>query len=382
MFSIYKQPPEVIKKCLDHPGLRCYVHQYYNFSLYEAFKLYIFPGPLGFAVRIAAMFILFTIHFLLQKLIFLNYKDWDIPAPIWRRKASQLTLGYSCMALFFAAGFYWIKYIDHSKFRPKSKNWEDQPRFNYLEDKYPLVGNHCSFMDMFNMCLGAPSWVVRSGVKKLLTARFIMKVFRWLFVYRNKQDAPEGYSVSQVLKDRVEEAFDPKQEQNSPYAPLVFPEGTTSNGQQITRFHKGVFVPGRPVRPFAIKYPGKHFSNHYDAIPAIRLIYGMLTQFWNPFEVQIFDLYIPNEDERSNPDLYAANVGRFVAQKLDIPYIDGSGYSYSKLVSDILIDNKVSIDQIDSEVAKLDLIQEREKQDRKENGIELKKQQDKLKTLV
>ncbi|KAA6359986.1 MAG: hypothetical protein EZS28_044487, partial [Streblomastix strix] len=113
----------------------------------------------------------------------------------------------------------------------------------------------------------------------------------------------------------------------------------------------------------------------------MRLIYGMLTQFWNPLEMQIFDLYIPNEDERSNPDLYAANVGKFIAEKLDIPYIDGSGYSYSKLVSDILIDNKVSIDQIDSEVAKLDLIQERQKQDRKENGIELKEQQDKLKTL-
>ncbi|KAA6354149.1 MAG: putative lysophospholipid acyltransferase LPEAT1, partial [Streblomastix strix] len=253
-----------------------------------------------------------------------------------------------------------------------------------LEDKYPLVGNHCTFMDVLTicMCMGAPSLMGHSGVKKEYTARFIIQAFRCLVVYRNKQEAPEGYSVSKALIDRVEEAFDPKEEQNPPYAPLVFPEGTTSNGQYITRFHKGVFVPGRPVRPFTLKYPGKHFSNHYDTIPVMRLLYGMLTQFWNPFEMHIYDLYIPNEDERSNPDLYAANVGKYIAEKLDVPYIDGSGYIYAKLVGDILIDNKVSIDQIDSEVAKLDLIQERGKQDRKDNGIELKEQQDKLKTLV
>lgn len=80
-----------------------------------------------------------------------------------------------------------------------------------------------------------------------------------------------------MLINRIEEAYSKSNENDAPYAPLVFPEGTTSAGLSVSRFHRGVFVPGRPIRPFTIKYPAKHFSLNFDTISIPRLFYQMLT---------------------------------------------------------------------------------------------------------
>ncbi|KAA6404143.1 MAG: putative lysophospholipid acyltransferase LPEAT1 [Streblomastix strix] len=193
-------------------------------------------------------------------------------------------------------------------------------------------------------------------------ARFLAKAFRYILVYRKSDIKPKDYSTQQEITNRVNEAYDMKHANDTPYAPLVFPEGTTSSGKQVTRFHRGVFVAGKPIRPFTINYPSQHFSNNYDAVSTIRLAYGILTQFYNKFEMHVYDLYIPNEQERNNPDLYAENVGKFIAGKLNKPYVDSADLRTSELVCHILVDNKYKPEEIDDEIAKLDQIKSQERQ--------------------
>merc|ERR1711877_98200 len=38
---------------------------------------------------------------------------------------------------------------------------------------------------------------------------------------------------------------------------LIFPEGTTTNGESLLTFRKGAFIPGMPVRPVIIVYTGQ-----------------------------------------------------------------------------------------------------------------------------
>merc|ERR1712232_652024 len=37
---------------------------------------------------------------------------------------------------------------------------------------------------------------------------------------------------------------------------MLFPEGATSNGDDVREFKKGAFIPGQPVRPVVIAYTG------------------------------------------------------------------------------------------------------------------------------
>ena len=41
---------------------------------------------------------------------------------------------------------------------------------------------------------------------------------------------------------------------------LIFPEGTTSRGDNLTQFKRGAFTSGLPVQPVVLKYPHRHFD--------------------------------------------------------------------------------------------------------------------------
>lgn len=76
--------------------------------------------------------------------------------------------------------------------------------------------------------------------------------------------------------------------------------------------------------------------------------------------MHVYDLYLPDEVERNNPDLYAENVGKFIAGKLNIPYIDSADKRTSDLAREIL-SGRIRPDQVDDAIAKLDEIKEKEK---------------------
>ncbi|KAJ0396835.1 hypothetical protein ATCC90586_005036 [Pythium insidiosum] len=104
------------------------------------------------------------------------------------------------------------------------------------------------------------------------------------------------------------------------YPPLlIFPEGTTSNQDYLTKFKVGSFASALPCQPVVIRYPFQHFDISWTPdVSALYLFLRMLCQFHNRMEVEFLPPYFPNDAERADPELYAENVRQLMAQKLKV----------------------------------------------------------------
>ncbi|CAJ1419624.1 unnamed protein product [Effrenium voratum] len=99
---------------------------------------------------------------------------------------------------------------------------------------------------------------------------------------------------------------------------LLFPEGTTSNGQGLLEFKKGAFVPGVPVRPAVLCYTGSWDpantsyrttgDGKLEAIGDAEWAGQFLGHAFHSLQIRVLPPYHPSEAEKQDPLLYAANV--------------------------------------------------------------------------
>lgn len=101
---------------------------------------------------------------------------------------------------------------------------------------------------------------------------------------------------------------------------LLFPEGTTSNNKFMLAFKRGAFIAGAPVQPLVLKYgPSKRFSPTWDAMPGGLHILLTLTELVHRVTVYQLPLYVPSDEERADPALYANNVREMMSKYGKIP---------------------------------------------------------------
>merc|ERR1712176_1178520 len=98
---------------------------------------------------------------------------------------------------------------------------------------------------------------------------------------------------------------------------LIFPEGTTTNGQGLIKFKQGAFLAGAPVRPLLLVYTGAWdpASTNYvatdDGLRAFSILLWAsqyLSHLFHPVHIRVLAPYVPNATERARPRLYAQNV--------------------------------------------------------------------------
>ncbi|XP_063723676.1 lysophosphatidylcholine acyltransferase 1-like [Symsagittifera roscoffensis] len=101
----------------------------------------------------------------------------------------------------------------------------------------------------------------------------------------------------------------------------LFPEGTTTNRKCLISFKTGAFQPGVPVQPVVVRWP-----NYFDCVtwafvgPSVyKLIWLQMCQPITFVEVEYLPVYIPSEEEKENPTLFANNVRQVMASALKIP---------------------------------------------------------------
>src|SRR5215468_10793512 len=119
----------------------------------------------------------------------------------------------------------------------------------YADGPLLLVANHVSWLDVYalNATLGGPRSVAKSEVARWPIAGSIARGFGTFFHVRG------SYRDAASVKDAVAAAL----RRGEPV--VVFPEGTTSEGGEVGRFHAAFFQAavdaGVPVQPVAIHYP-------------------------------------------------------------------------------------------------------------------------------
>lgn len=86
---------------------------------------------------------------------------------------------------------------------------------------------------------------------------------------------------------------------------LLFPEGTTTNGNFLLPFKTGAFLAGVPLQPVILRYDVHSISPAWESISAARHIFLMLANPIHSVTCYELPVYVPSPEEQANPRLYA-----------------------------------------------------------------------------
>jgi lysophosphatidylcholine acyltransferase/lyso-PAF acetyltransferase len=187
-----------------------------------------------------------------------------------------------------------------------------------------VVCNHVSMLDilvMFGYAPGGqpPSFVSKAGLLNAPLIGSILLACRPILVARSKP----GEGATRLIAARCCCEATPGKKRREP-AIAIFPEGTTTNGSALIKFHRGAFVPMVTVKPMAIRYRWKTFSPAYEVIGwkewALHL-YGQLV--CGTIEVTFLPaVHPPPAGSGGGPDAFAENVRHTIAEALGVPLVE------------------------------------------------------------
>ncbi|XP_010532073.1 PREDICTED: lysophospholipid acyltransferase LPEAT1-like isoform X2 [Tarenaya hassleriana] len=234
----------------------------------------------------------------------------------WKRAVIVRCGRFLSRVLLFVFGFYWIheSYRDSTMdSKPKTTSDKNGENDEAEEPERPgaIVSNHVSYLDiLYHMSSSFPSFVAKRSVGKLPLVGIISKCLGCVYVQREAK-SPDFKGVSGTVNERVREAY---QNKSAPTI-MLYPEGTTTNGDYLLTFKTGAFLAGTPVLPVILKYPYRRFSLAWDTISGARHVIFLLCQFVNHMEVIHLPVYYPSQEEKDDPKLYASNVRRLMASE-------------------------------------------------------------------
>ncbi|XP_015693110.2 lysophospholipid acyltransferase LPEAT1-like isoform X2 [Oryza brachyantha] len=226
----------------------------------------------------------------------------------WRREGVVRCGRALARAMLFVFGFYWIREYD-CRFPDAADEDEHQEQDKELGRPGIVVSNHVSYVDiLYHMSSSFPSFVAKRSVARLPMVGLISKCLGCIFVQRESKTS-DFKGVSGAVTERIQRAH---RQKNSPMM-LLFPEGTTTNGDYLLPFKTGAFLAKAPVKPVILRYPYKRFSPAWDSMSGARHVFLLLCQFVNYLEVVHLPVYYPSEQEKEDPRLYANNVRKLMA---------------------------------------------------------------------
>ncbi|XVE94754.1 hypothetical protein REPUB_Repub02eG0036200 [Reevesia pubescens] len=231
----------------------------------------------------------------------------------WRRAVIVGSGRFLSRSLLFLVGFYWINETQKDSANTQ-ENSKTEGTTNQSEEKElpgAIVSNHVSYLDiLYHMSSSFPSFVAKRSVAKIPLVGLISKCLGCVYVQRESKSS-DFKGVAGVVTDRVREAH---QSKSAPMM-MLFPEGTTTNGDYLLPFKTGAFLARAPVLPVILRYPYQRFSPAWDTISGVRHVVFLLCQFVNHMEVTRLPVYYPSQQEKDDSKLYANNVRRLMASE-------------------------------------------------------------------
>lgn len=205
-----------------------------------------------------------------------------------------------------------------------------------------LVGApHSSFLEALIIYMCGSSPVSRHENKTAFLISACQIFYQAIFVDRRSSD-----SRRKALEDICARA-----QSSDNKLPQLFlcPEGTNTNRKVLIQFKIGAFAPGVPVQPVLIRYPGTEridpttWTYHQPTHTYKFSVWYILANPINRVEVEFLPVYVPNEEEKSQPELFAKNVQVIMAEALGVPATDmsyGAAYKEYCKRNDTYIEDK------------------------------------------
>jgi len=183
-----------------------------------------------------------------------------------------------------------------------------------------LVSNHTCYLDgpILAGVFGTPKIVAMAGSRKAPIFGKLLEEMEAVFVDRSSGDS------RQQTMDAINQHCTGWRSGSRPL--LIFPEGTTTNGEVLAPFKRGAFNSGSPVRPIIMVYTGQWdpASTTYRKTETGELLevssdeWGkqFIGHFVHSLHVRVLAPYFPSEDERADPDVYALHVQAHMQQAI------------------------------------------------------------------
>lgn len=167
-----------------------------------------------------------------------------------------------------------------------------------------IVSNHCSWADILvHMAHSFPAFAAKAQTKKMPFVGLISQAMDCLYV-----DREQSQGVAGLVRDRMIQSQNGTGDVAHPM--LLFPEGTTTNGKYLLPFKTGAFLAGVPLQPVVLRYGTGRVSPSWDTIPGSRHVFLMLCEPFHSVTCYELPVYVPNEQEKNDPKVYAENLHR------------------------------------------------------------------------
>ncbi|KAJ9171306.1 hypothetical protein P3X46_014693 [Hevea brasiliensis] len=258
---------------------------------YELLKILVCL-PIAVA-RLVLFGVCLLLGFIATKLALLGWKDKHNPMPRWRSRLMWVTR-ICARCILFAFGYQWIK-----------RKGKPAPR----EIAPIVVSNHVSYIDpIFYFYELFPTIVAAESHDSTPFVGTIIRAMQVIYVNRFLQSSRKQ-AVNEIKRKASCNRF-PRV--------LLFPEGTTTNGNVIISFQLGAFIPGYAIQPVIVRYPHVHFDQSWGHISLAKLMFRMFTQFHNFMEVEYLPIVSPLDNWKENPAHFAKRTSFAIATALNV----------------------------------------------------------------
>ncbi|XP_019966040.1 lysophospholipid acyltransferase LPCAT4 [Paralichthys olivaceus] len=273
-------------------------------------------GSLLFPVRVTLAALLFLVAWPLARLRLAGLSEEERARPVtgWRRWLIHPIILLLSRAVFFSLGFLWVKVKGR--------------RADLKEAPVLVVAPHSGFLDMLILCETQLATVVSRSENTSLPVIGALLEFNQAVLVSRKDPESRRKAVTQLTERLTSDGYWPQM--------LIFPEGTTTNGQVLIKFKPGAFVPGVPVQPVLLRYPNRLDTVRwtYKGTSWVDVLWHTTSQFYTNMTVEFLPVYNPSEEEKNDPNLYADNVQKLMAGALRVPatdYVMQGGVPVNKL---------------------------------------------------
>ncbi|XP_059143736.1 lysophosphatidylcholine acyltransferase 2-like [Physella acuta] len=232
---------------------------------------------------------------------FRSEEDKLKPITGWRLLLRPVVL-FLCRGVFFVGGLYWVKT------KGKQVSSKDAPIL--------LLAPHSSFLDALpTVVLGLTSVVAKASTEDILLFGTLTEFSQPVLVKR--EDPNSRINTIKEIQRRAQSGGKWPQI-------IIFPEGTCTNRSCLISFKQGAFYPGVPVQPVCVKYPNKldTVTWTWEGPGAFLQLWLTLCQFYTRIEIEFLPVYVPSEEEKKDPKLFANNVREVMARALMCPITD------------------------------------------------------------
>ncbi|RLW13341.1 hypothetical protein DV515_00000050 [Chloebia gouldiae] len=206
--------------------------------------------------------------------------EQELEKPLsWWRKIVDILLKAIMRMMWLAGGFHWIN-VKGRRALP-------------AEAAILTVAPHSSYFDAIPVTMTFASIVMKAESKDIPVWGTLIKYIRPVFVSRSDQDSRR--KTVEEIKRRA---------QSDGKWPQVLYSATLQEMERL--------------------FPGFLYSQWFYVIQTnwFEILWLTLCQFHNSVEIEFLPVYIPSEEERKNPVLYANNVRRVMAEALGVPVTD------------------------------------------------------------